>query len=191
MKSKHEIHGYLILGFAAIVSVLLIASCKNDLETIRSLDVSDTVPDMSARDVEILYSERAKVQVKLTAPLLVKKTLDSEPVLEFPEGFTVSFYDSAFQVKSTIRGDYGISYEKRKIMEARHDVVVENIQTQERLNTEQLFWDRNRESIYTEKFVRLTRGEEIITADGMTSDQSFENMEFQNPKGLMEGTDEW
>ena len=191
MKSKAEIHGYRVIGLAAILSVLLMASCKNDLETIRSLDVSDTVPDMSARDVEILYSERAKVQVRLMAPLLVQKTLENEPVLEFPEGFTVFFYDSAFQVKSTIRGDYGISYEKRKIMEARHDVIVENLQTQERLNTEQLFWDRNKETIYTDKFVRLTRGEEVLTADGMTSDQSFESMEFDNPKGLMEGADEW
>jgi LPS export ABC transporter protein LptC len=130
------------------------------------------------------------VQVKLTAPLLVRKEIDDEPVTEFPEGFEVFFYDSAYRVKSTMRGDYGISYEKKKLMEARHNVIVENLETQERLNTEQLFWNRVNETIYSNKFVRITRGEEVITADGLTSDQSFENMEFTNPRGLIEVEEE-
>ena len=182
--------GLQFLGFAVIMAGLILPSCKNDMETIRSLEVLDTLPEMSARDVEILYSERSHVQVKLTAPLLIRNTQDDEPVLEFPEGFTVFFFDSTFQVKSTITGDYGISFEKRKMMEARHNVIVENLETQERLNTEQLFWDRMKEKIYSEKFVRVTRGQEVITADGMTSDQSFETIEFINPKGLIEMEEE-
>jgi len=168
----------------------LLFSCRNDLEEIRSLDVVDTLPDMSARDVEILYSERGFVQVKLIASKLIRKTMDDQPVLEFPEGFTVFFYDTTKNIKSTIKGDYGISFEKQKLMEARHNVIVENLETDEKLNTEQLYWDRARETIYTEKFVRITRGEEVITADGLTSDQSFETMEFKNPKGLIEVTEE-
>jgi LPS export ABC transporter protein LptC len=183
-------YGLKFLGFAIILAGLILPSCKNDMETIRSLEVLDTLPEMSARDVEILYSERSHVQVKLTAPLLIRNTQDDEPVIEFPEGFTVFFFDSTFQVKSTMTGDYGISFEKRKMMEARHNVIVENLETQERLNTEQLFWDRLKEKIYSEKFVRVTRGQEVITADGMTSDQSFETIEFINPKGLIEMEEE-
>jgi LPS export ABC transporter protein LptC len=172
------------------MAAMLLFSCKNDLETIRSLEVLDTIPDMTAREVEILYSERGYVQVRLTAPLLIKKAVENEPVIEFPEGFLVHFYDTAFRVKSIMSGDYGISYEKQNLMEARHNVMVENLETQEKLNTEQLFWDRNKETIYTNKFVRITRGEEVITADGLTSDQSFETMEFDNPRGLIEVEEE-
>jgi LPS export ABC transporter protein LptC len=117
---------------------------------------------------------------------MVQEVLDNEPILEFPEGFEVSFYDTAFQVQSRISGDYGISFEKKKLMEARHNVVVENIKTGEKLYTEQLFWDQTKETIYTDKFVRITRGEEVITADGLISDQEFETMEFKNPKGPIE-----
>jgi LPS export ABC transporter protein LptC len=190
--NAHRIkYGYQILLLTALTGILMVTSCRNDMETIRSLDIHDTVPDMSAKEGEILFSEKGKVQVKLTAPTLVRTTMDNEPVIEFPDGFTVFFYDSTFQVKSTITGDYGISFEKRKIMEARHNVIVENLETEEKMNTEQLFWDQNKETIYTEKFVRITRGEEVITADGLVSDQSFESMEFDNPKGLIEGTDDW
>jgi LPS export ABC transporter protein LptC len=172
---------------AVIIMTALLFSCKNDMEKIRSLEVVDTIPDMTARDVEMLYSERGYVHIKLTGPLMVRKTIDEEPVMEFPQGFVVSFYDTSFQVKSRISGDYGISFEKKKLMETRHNVVVENLETGEKLYTEQLFWDQVKETIYTEKFVRITRGEqEAITADGLVSDQEFETMEFKNPKGPIE-----
>lgn len=175
---------------AVTLLTALLFSCKNDINAIRSLDVLDTVPDMTARDVEVLYSERGYVQIRLTGPLMIHTTIDEEPVLEFPEGFQVSFLDSNFRVKSTISGDYGISFEKKKLMEARHNVVVQNMETNEKLFTEQLFWDQNKETIYTEKFVRISRGEEIITADGLVADQGFERMEFKNPKGPIEVQEE-
>jgi LPS export ABC transporter protein LptC len=177
-------------GFTVVLLAAVLVSCKNDLETIRSLDVVDTVPDMLARNVDMLYSERGFVQIRLESPLLVRKTIEQEPVMEFPEGFKVSFYDSNFHIKSTISGDYGISFEKSKLMQARHNVVVENMDSKERLNTEELFWDQNKETIYTDKFVRITRGDEVITADGLISDQKFESMEFKNPKGLIEVREE-
>lgn len=190
MNGNDKIPGFLLMAFVGLIMIPLMFSCKNDLEEIRSLDVRDTLPEMSAKEVEILYSERAKVQVRLVAPELIKKEVGDEPVLEFPKGFTVYFYDSTDHVKSTIQGDYGISFEKKKLMEARHNVIVENLETNEKLNTEQLYWDRIKETIFTDKFVRITRGDEVITADGLTSDQSFETMEFKNPKGLIEVREE-
>jgi LPS export ABC transporter protein LptC len=172
-----------IIGF--FLAGMSLSSCKNDVQTVLSLDVVDTLPEMTARDVEIIYSEKAKVQIKLVSSYLVNKTED-EPVLYFPEGFTVYFYDTAMNVKSTITADYGISYEKKKIMEARHNVVVENMEKGEKLNTEELFWDRGKQQIYSTKFVKLTTGEQVITGDGLTSQEPFDELIVSNPKGTIE-----
>jgi LPS export ABC transporter protein LptC len=142
---------------AALFMTAFLPSCKNDVQTVLSLDVVDTLPEMTARNIEIIYSEKAKVQIKLVSPLLINKT-EEEPVLLFPEGFTVYFYDTLFNVTSTITADYGISYEKKKIMEARHNVVVENLEKGEKLNTEELFWDRAKQMIYSNVFVKITSG---------------------------------
>lgn len=166
-----------------------LSSCKNDVQTVLSLDYVDTLPEVNARDIEIYYSERARVQIKLVSPYLVNKA-EEEPVLLFPEGFTVYFYDSLMNVQSTITADYGVSYEKKKIMEARHNVVVENLQKGEKLNTEELFWDRNKQEIYSNKFVRLTTGEQVITGDGLTSKEPFDEILISNPKGLLEFKEE-
>ena len=172
-------------GIAVIFSTALLPSCKNDVQTVLSLDIVDTLPEMTARDIEILYSEKAKVQIKLVSSYLVNKT-EEESVLLFPEGFTVFFYDSAMNLQSTITADYGISYEKKKIMEARHNVVVENLEKGEKLNTEELFWDRGKQLIYSNKFVKITSGGQVITGDGLTSAEPFDELEVSNPKGLIE-----
>lgn len=179
-----------IAGIIAVVMFsAVLPSCKNDMQTVLSLDMVDTLPEMTARDIEILYSEKARIQVKLTSPLLVSKTGD-EPVLLFPKGFTVFFYDSLMNLKSTITAEYGISYEKKKLMEARNNVVVENLDKQEKLNTEELFWDKDKGEIYSNKFVRITSGGQVYTGDGLTSFQPFDEIEVSNPKGLIEITDE-
>ncbi len=172
--------GIAIMAFSASLS-----SCKNDVQTVLSLDVVDTLPQLTAREVEIYYSERAKVQIKLVSPYVVNK-VEEEPLLYFPEGFTVFFYDSLMNLQSTISADYGISYEKKKSMEARHNVVVENLQKGEKLNTEELFWDRSKQIIYSNKFVKLTTGEQVITGDGLTSKEPFDELIILQPKGLLE-----
>jgi LPS export ABC transporter protein LptC len=172
-------------GIAILFLTSLLPSCKNDVSTVLSLDFVDTLPEMTARDIEIFYSENAKVQIKLVSPHLVNKT-EEEPLMIFPEGFTVFFYDSAMNIKSKITADYGISYEKKNIMEARHNVVVENLEKEEKLNTEELFWDREKKLIYSNKFVRLTTGEQVITGDGLTSEEPFDEIVVSNVKGLLE-----
>jgi LPS export ABC transporter protein LptC len=175
----------LTASIAGLFFAAMLPSCKNDVQTVLSLDVVDTLPEMTARDVQIIYSEKASVRIKLESPLLVNKT-EEENLLYFPEGFIVYFYDSAMNVQSTITADYGISYEKKKLMEARHNVVVENLGKGEQLNTEELFWDREKQLIYSNKFVKLTTGEQVITGDGLTSEEPFDEVFITNPKGLLE-----
>jgi len=182
---EKTIRFFLAAGMALLLASSLLSSCKNDVQAVLSLDVVDTLPEVTAREVEIYYSERARVQIKLVSPYLVSKN-EEEPLLIFPEGFTVFFYDTAMNLKSSITADYGVSYEKKKLMEARHNVIVENVDKGERLNTEELFWDREMQQIYSNKFVRLTTGEQVVTGDGLTSQEPFDEILITNPKGLLE-----
>lgn len=188
-QSKAPVRLPALLAVGSIAAVILLASlpaCRNDIETVRSLEFVDTLPEMTADDIEIIYSERGKVQIRLVSPRLISKEEDDEPILIFPDGFTVYFYDSIMKPTSTISADYGISYEKKKIMEARHNVVVVNTEKDEQLNTEELFWDRNKEVIYSETFVKITSGEQVIYGEGLYSKQPFDVMEVYKTSGVLE-----
>ena len=99
------------------------------------------------------------------------------------EGFKIIFLDSVLNPKSQITANYGISFEKKKIMEAKNNVVVKNIEKGEQLDTEHLVWDRNKKTIYSEVFVKITRDEEVIYGDGLISDQNFEYYKIKNASG--------
>lgn len=183
---KENTFAYLVIaGMVSMFGILSLSSCKNDVQQVLSLDVVDTLPELTAKDIEIFYSEKGRMQIKLVSPYLVNKTGD-EDLLLFPEGFTVYFFDTAMNLQTTITADMGISYEKKKLMEARHNVVVENMQKDERLNTEELFWDRAKAVIYSNQFVRLTTGGNVVTGDGLTSKEPFDEIIISHPKGPLE-----
>lgn len=165
-----------------IVMVLFFLSCKPDLETIETITRVDNQPVEAATNIEIIYSSNAKIQMIMTAPQMDRYEKD-EPYMELPQGFNMVFFDSVMQENSRISARYAIQFEKDELIDARNDVVVENLETKEKLNTEQLIWDRKSKTIYTDKFVKITTGEEVLYGDGFESDDRFTSWRIKNPRG--------
>jgi LPS export ABC transporter protein LptC len=160
----------------------MLFACENDIKVITSLSQVDSLPYEQARDIEVYYSDSGRLKAYLESPLM-KSFEQAKAYLEFPEGFKVIFYDSDLNPKSEITAKYGIRYEKTKIMEAKNNVIVKNLETNEQLNTEHLIWDESKRIIYSEVFVKITRAEEVLYGDGLNSDQDFENYTIKNPTG--------
>ena len=108
----------------------------------------------------------------------------------FPEGFEIIFYDITGKQISSIKADYGINYEKRKIMKARNNVVVKNFETQKQLNTENLVWNQNKKMIYAHSYVKITAPDEVIYGDSMNASESFEERKIFNMRGVFEVEDD-
>ncbi|MBN2175393.1 MAG: LPS export ABC transporter periplasmic protein LptC [Bacteroidales bacterium] len=174
-------------GFSIIIFFLFLSlvSCENDIKTINSLTMIDSLPLEYFRDIEVTYSDSGKIQAFLKSPYMIRVE-SKDPFMEFPEGFQAIFYDSLHRPKSEIKANYGISYEDKKIMEARNNVIVKNIEKGERLDTEHLIWDRKKSTFYSDVFVKITRADEVLYGDGLTSDQNFDRYTIKNPTGEFE-----
>jgi LPS export ABC transporter protein LptC len=160
----------------------MLFACENDIKEIASLSNSDSISYEQARDIEVFYSDSGRLKVYLKSPLMINFD-QPKAYMEFPEGFKVIFYDSILKPKSEITAKYGIRFEKTRIMEARNNVVVKNLDKNEQLNTEQLIWDENKGIIYSDVFIKITRVDEVLYGDGLKSDQDFENYTIKNPTG--------
>lgn len=156
--------------------------CENDIQTIQALTFIDSIPPESATDIEVVYSEGGRVQAKLTGPLMVHYGGD-DPHTEFPSGFEVCFYDSIMQVTSVITARFGLLRDGNETMEARNNVVVTNNRNGEQLFTEHLVWDQKKNQIFSDVFVKIISGEDVIYGDGLVSDQDFESYTVRNPSG--------
>ncbi len=165
------------------ISAFFFASCENDIEKVKLLGTHEQSPVESAKNIKIFYSDSAKVEVEVTAPVMNHYSTEN-PYLEMPKGLKAIFYDGALNVKSRMSADYGIRYEREQKMEARKNVVVVN-EKGEQLNTEHLVWDQRREKLLSDEFVKITRKDEIIYGTGFESNQDFSRYKIFNIKGTI------
>ena len=93
-------------------------------------------------------------------------------------------YNQALDTIATMSSDFAIQDESEKIVEVRNNVVLKNFK-QEELNTEQLFWNRDTQQIYTDDFVTLNTKNQIIMGFGFTSDQYFSTYSLSNITGTI------
>jgi len=162
--------------------LVLLASCeKNDLKKVASFTGKDTIPSQIATDVTIIYSDSAKVKARLTAPKMIQYITGDEAV-EMPIGLNVLFYNDSLQPNSSLRADYGIRYPNKYLVKVTGNVVVSNTKG-DTLHTEELFWDENRNIIYSNTFVKVREPDKIILAEGFTSDVTFLHYTFKKVKG--------
>jgi LPS export ABC transporter protein LptC len=166
-----------------VIIFIFLSSCENDIATINLITTKSQLPAESGKEVEIIYSDSARIKMKLTSPQIDHYT-GKKPYVEFPKGVKVEFYDRDMKVKSRLTSKYAIRRENEKVMEAKQDVVVNN-EKGETLNTEHLIWDEQKDRIYTEEFVKITTKDEILFGDGLESNQEFTKYKIKNIKGTI------
>lgn len=181
----HKFKTLLLIGITTVCSASLLISCENDIRKVNLVSASDSIlPVSTVKNIDLIRSVSGKVVLQLTAPLLITYEGDN-PYSEFPKGLKIIFFDSLMNVTSQLTADYGINYEKRKIMEARSNVVVVNNNKNEQINTEKLVWDQVTHKISSDKFVKITTPEKVILGEGFESDERMEDYTIKRPRGTI------
>ncbi len=175
-----SIKGWLHLSWVLVL--LLSTACNKELKD-PDKEVKYNGPIIENRDVFTLYSDSAKLMVRLKAP--VQQEFERGDGV-FPEGFHVEFMQQEGTVTSTMEANYGRQEKSKDLYFARGDVKVNNLVKKEKLETEELYWDRRRRRIYTDKFVKITTPNRVITGQGLRSDQNFENYTIQKITGVFD-----
>jgi LPS export ABC transporter protein LptC len=180
--SLHIISGNIIKSIVVITITTMLFACKNDMETISSFYYDETLPVETAKNIEMFYSDSGIVVIKLLAPRLNRYATD-EPYFEFPEGLHLFSYDSVGQLQSELTANYGINYEKKKVMEVKDDVVIINHQKEETLNTEHVIWDQRSRKIYSDVFVKRTTPDGVLYGEGFDADESLKVWKLRKVSG--------
>ncbi|WP_084523776.1 LPS export ABC transporter periplasmic protein LptC [Adhaeribacter aquaticus] len=138
-------------------------------------------PIAQAKDVFTLYSDSAKLQIKLSAPLQLQFENGNGT---YPKGIDMVFYDRQGKITNTLKANYG-EYEKQTdTYLVRGNVILANAVKQETMKTEELHWDRQKRQLYTDKFVSIQTETEILTGTGLTASQDFSRYKILQPKGI-------
>jgi lipopolysaccharide export system protein LptC len=158
--------------FLNIITLLLICSCQNDLEEIDKIINSEMIAVETAKDVSMLYSDSARIKVRIEGPVMLRHLDKSNPRQEFTDGVKVVFFTIGGNVESTLTANYALRLEKKNQIIVRDSVVWESSEG-EKLETEELIWEERKEKIYTKRFVKITKPDEVIYGYGFEANQDF------------------
>jgi LPS export ABC transporter protein LptC len=182
--TPHKFKKLLSIIVPALAGTMMLLSCKPDIESIKALSDRDSTPSMVAYNNEVIYTEGGVIVVKMTAPVTKHFQFAQEPYTEFPEGISVYNFSSEKTVESYLTAKYAIYYDKKKLWDARYNVVAMN-KKGEILNTEQLFWDEQKKLIYSNDMVKITSAEGTIFGEGFEADEQLENIVVKKSSGII------
>lgn len=155
------------------VTILLwLSSCENDMADVEAFISKLNTEVETAKEVEILYSDSAQVRVKIAGPTMLYYLDKQEPRQEFIDGVEVNFFDVEGAVTSKLTAKYAIRFESKNEVIVRDSVVWQSVQN-EKIETEELIWQENKERIYSDRFVVITRPDEIVYGHGFEANQDF------------------
>lgn len=180
---KYSLRRFCIASALFLLSASAFFACKNDMEKVKQITSKKTFPDISNKDIEVLYSDSGIVKAKLTS-VQMDNYFGENPRDEFPKGMKLVFFDENHVVNSSLTADYAINFSKEKKFEARSNVVVINEKGEE-MNTEHLIWEAEKERIYSDAFVKIKTADEIIYGDGFESNQNFTKYKIFKIKGTI------
>ena len=101
----------------------------------------------------------------------------------FPKGLYIETFDENFDVEAFIEGDTAIYYKYKRLWELKGDVRMANIQD-ERFFTEQLFWNQDKQQIYSDSTIHIERGDRIIEGQGFLSNESMTKYKILKTTGI-------
>ena len=169
-----------------LLGAIMLLACKNDIKEVNALAEREKRPDMTGENLELVYSDSARIKYRVLAPEYIKVNREKEKYEEFPKGIHVLSYDPAGKMIGSIKAKYAKKLEDEMLWEARNEVVIINAEGK-KLETELLYWDMKKELIYSDRYVKLSADGQIIEGNnGFHSDQNLNHPVFDNISGSIE-----
>ncbi len=161
----------------AVSLVLLLAGCGGDnsnTSNVASTNDSLARPDSEVSGAKIYLYDKGEITSAIMSEKIIKfEEKDSTMAYRLD----IDIYDSTGHVSTEVVGDSGIIREAKGVINIYGNVVVITDDST-KLETEYLWWDSNTDRIKTDAFVRITRGEDVITGWGLDADNRLKDFKI-------------
>ena len=171
----------IILRMIAMFLFFSIVGCKEKKEWVDFIFDKEFSYTMKDTEVQVFISDSGITRFRMTAKALLTFDEASEPYWYFPEKIHGEMLDSLLQVAYSVDADTAYRYTKKMLWKLIGNVKAVNAEG-EQFETSLLFWDENEEKIYSDQFIRITRGDFVNTGTGFESNQTLTKYYILNAK---------
>ncbi|NEW83029.1 MAG: LPS export ABC transporter periplasmic protein LptC [Mariniphaga sp.] len=166
-------------------ATMLILSCSTKVASDLPTDLISVKkpPSVEATDFQTFLTDSGVVRYFLKTPKLLIYDQEKEPYKEFPEGFHLQQFDGNKKIISELSANYGKNFEIEDKWLATGNVVLVNNKG-DTLRSEELIYLIKEEKIYTDKFVSIKKGNDVIDGSGgFESDTQMTRWTFKKTRG--------
>jgi LPS export ABC transporter protein LptC len=161
------------LATAAAVA-LFVVSCKSKLAEAERIDPSKA-PSQEVRGMFAANSTNGSLSMRAEAPRMQRFETDTSTLEIFPEGFTVYAYTAEGMLETVITADVARHradkrFKDNESWQAFGNVIVKNVIKQEQMETDTLYWNKEKNEIYTDCYVKMYSPSGFMQGYGMHSD---------------------
>ena len=175
---------YNILNIVAVIfTVTMFFSCNDNFKQVQKIGISENEPIGISENINLKYTDSGRVTANLLSTKMFDYSNRDFPFNEFTDGITLYVFDEENK-KSTIISDYAIVYEKTDLIDLQGHVVI-TTHDGHVLKTEQLYYDKGREWLFTNVPVTFTTKLDVINGNGFDSNSKFTNAEVLEVTGII------
>lgn len=156
-------------------------SCVNDLEKVKRITTSPDNPDETSEDFHVIFTDSGFAKLEINAGIAETYSTPTK-ITKFKNGLKVNFFNEDGTIASVLTSIYGeIDDESGNIM-VKDSVKLHNIEEEKTLESEELYWNKNGDSIYTNKPVVIRSPDMILKGIGAWTTPLFDTAQFYKPE---------
>ena len=168
---------------AAVVVLLFLPSCQEKQFNAPAIECRDSLAVMSTYGVSTLISDSGRISYKIDAEEWFVFDKRQPPYWAFEKGVYLEKYDHDLNIEATIKCDTAYYYSEQKLWKLIGNVDIRNPKD-ERFFTDLMYWDQDKELIYSDAYIKIEQEDQVTEGVGFSSNQSMTVWEIKNTKGI-------
>jgi LPS export ABC transporter protein LptC len=178
--SNHKLVSVSIL----IAALALLFGCESNFKEVQKINYSEFIPSGEAENFNLKYTDSGRVKSILISPKMMDYSNVEFPFVEFPNGVDVTLFDKKAK-KTFITSDYAISYKGTDIIDLQGNVKIRT-ESNQLLETEQLYFDQKNEWFFTQKKFKFTEPKGVSNGVGIDFSKDFKMVNSQRIQGVVD-----
>lgn len=178
------------IALGVMVMFLLFSACSGRKKELgKAITERDSLPVLDTRGVTTLISDSGITRYRIVTEEWLMFDRKNPPYWAFEKGVYLENFDSLFQVEASVKSDTAYFFNKEGLWKLMGNVHIQNLKG-EKFDTQLLYWDQNKQKVYSDKFIRIEQPDRIITGRGFESNQQMTVYTIHKPEGIFYLDDE-
>ncbi len=171
-----------LLRIVCILGIVITASCEDRIKAVNKSNLATFTPSGEADSLALKYTDSGRITAQLAAKQMRDYATVKHPFTEFPKGVAVTLYDKKGK-RTFVTADYAVSFKGSELIDLRKNVVIRS-ETNQRLETQQLYFDQKNGWFFTEQPFVFTDPEGGTTrGTGIDFNKDFKRINYQQVRG--------